>query len=306
VEELADASRRRILSCLLDGPKSVSEIVQMTGLKQPNVSNHLGRLRERHIVNATKVGRVVSYSLAGFTVQEIVQQAVMPLQIVRGEADWNTAIVEFAESAIRGNRARCSELLQSVFTDDVSLEKLYIEFLTPVMYRIGEWYQAGRIGVSEEHLASEIMMRTLARSALMRAPVKHLGRTAVLGCSPDNYHVIGLRMVADCLRVRGWETMMLGQNVPVSAFDAAVQAHLPDLVLVSCAGTNLEGAFDLLRHLKKMQLGLPRMQIVAGGQHVEEHPDRFDKLGVDFLAKDLSTFLHEIAQQIESGSPATA
>ncbi len=55
------------LSCLLavrDGPRTVGEIVTVTGLSQPNASKHLACLRECGLVHAERDGRFVRYSLS--------------------------------------------------------------------------------------------------------------------------------------------------------------------------------------------------------------------------------------------------
>jgi ArsR family transcriptional regulator, cadmium/lead-responsive transcriptional repressor len=60
----SDPSRLSILDALLGGPLTVSEIVERTGLSQPNVSNHLGCLRDCGLVNAEQKGRFVHYRLS--------------------------------------------------------------------------------------------------------------------------------------------------------------------------------------------------------------------------------------------------
>ena len=62
MESIADPSRRAILAELLHGPKKVGDIVVATGLRQPNVSNHLSKMRARGVVKSSKVGREVFYS----------------------------------------------------------------------------------------------------------------------------------------------------------------------------------------------------------------------------------------------------
>ncbi len=54
---------RIILNALADGERSVNEIVRLTGLSQPNVSNHLSRLRQRNWVRARRHGQQVRYAL---------------------------------------------------------------------------------------------------------------------------------------------------------------------------------------------------------------------------------------------------
>ena len=67
----SDPSRLSILEALRDGPLTVSEIVQATGLTQPNVSNHLGCLRDCGLVIAEQQGRFVHYELSDKRVEQL-------------------------------------------------------------------------------------------------------------------------------------------------------------------------------------------------------------------------------------------
>jgi DNA-binding transcriptional ArsR family regulator len=59
-----DISRLKILELLRDGPLTVGEIVKGSELSQPNVSNHLGCLRDCGLVIAERQGRYVTYQLS--------------------------------------------------------------------------------------------------------------------------------------------------------------------------------------------------------------------------------------------------
>jgi ArsR family transcriptional regulator len=61
---VADISRLRILHCLRDGPKNVSEIAELLKTAMVNVSHHLGVLRHAGILLDEKQGRWVVYQLA--------------------------------------------------------------------------------------------------------------------------------------------------------------------------------------------------------------------------------------------------
>jgi DNA-binding transcriptional ArsR family regulator len=61
---LADATRRRILLTLLDGPAYPAEIAGSLGLGKANTSNHLSCLRGCGLVVAEPEGRRVRYELA--------------------------------------------------------------------------------------------------------------------------------------------------------------------------------------------------------------------------------------------------
>ncbi|WP_216328941.1 ArsR/SmtB family transcription factor [Deinococcus aestuarii] len=60
----SDRSRLSLLEALREEPRSVSELVALTGLTQPNVSNHLACLRDCGLVQAERVGRFQRYRLS--------------------------------------------------------------------------------------------------------------------------------------------------------------------------------------------------------------------------------------------------
>lgn len=61
---LADPSRLSILEALRERPRSVSEIVEVSGLTQSNASNHLACLLDCGLVEREPRGRFAIYALA--------------------------------------------------------------------------------------------------------------------------------------------------------------------------------------------------------------------------------------------------
>ncbi len=70
-----DPSRLKIVESLRERPRTVGEIVQATGLSQPNVSNHLACLRECGLVTAERRGRYVLYRLSDDRVADLLALA---------------------------------------------------------------------------------------------------------------------------------------------------------------------------------------------------------------------------------------
>src|SRR5690349_12759050 len=60
---LSDPSRLSILETLREGPRNVGEIVEATGLSQPNTSNHLACLLGCGLVSREQQGRRAIYVL---------------------------------------------------------------------------------------------------------------------------------------------------------------------------------------------------------------------------------------------------
>lgn len=71
----SDISRLSILDVLRNGKRTVSEIVEVTGLTQSNVSNHLGCLRDCGLVTAKQQGRFVYYELSDERVGQLLTLA---------------------------------------------------------------------------------------------------------------------------------------------------------------------------------------------------------------------------------------
>jgi len=69
---LANEQRLMILCMLLEGECSVGELAARLGLNQPNVSQHLAKLRALEIVEARREGAVARYRLTDETVRPIV------------------------------------------------------------------------------------------------------------------------------------------------------------------------------------------------------------------------------------------
>ena len=64
LKALAHESRLMMLCILAEGEKSVSELEQELGLRQPTVSQQLARLRADGLVSTRRDGKIIYYSVA--------------------------------------------------------------------------------------------------------------------------------------------------------------------------------------------------------------------------------------------------
>lgn len=61
---LAEPSRLKILRALMEGSATVTELIEATGLKQGNVSKHLGVLLSARFVTRQQSGNFARYSIS--------------------------------------------------------------------------------------------------------------------------------------------------------------------------------------------------------------------------------------------------
>ena len=73
---LADDTRQRILTMLLEGEMCVSDIVAEFDMSQPTISHHLGILKQFNLVTSRKEGKLVFYAINQDNVVECCGQLV--------------------------------------------------------------------------------------------------------------------------------------------------------------------------------------------------------------------------------------
>lgn len=117
----------------------------------------------------------------------------------------------------------------------VTIERGLREVVLPTLRVIGERWEAGRIGVGEEHFASNLLLARL--QALASGWRAGPGPAAVLACAPGELHSIGLTCLALGLRGRGWTVLNLGQDTPPAAIERSASRIGARLVVVSAASS---------------------------------------------------------------------
>jgi methanogenic corrinoid protein MtbC1 len=179
--------------------------------------------------------------------------------------------------------------------------QVYLDVLTPAMVEIGQLWETARIGVAQEHLATQITQTVLARLApsLEDAALAFAGdrrRRAIVAGTPGELHGIGARMVADFLEASGWEVLLLGPDAPVGEIVALAAERAPDVVALSTSlSFNLLAAGRVFARLR--ELGEPPL-LVAGGRAYEGHGDRALLAGADVFAADPEALLRELSLRL--------
>ena len=74
IKAICNENRVKLLMCLSKSPKTVTEMVSTCGLAQSAVSQHLVKLKNAGLVEDTKQGREVTYSIKKREVAEICNQ----------------------------------------------------------------------------------------------------------------------------------------------------------------------------------------------------------------------------------------
>jgi DNA-binding transcriptional ArsR family regulator len=73
LKSLANIDRLTILCSLIEGEKSVGELELKLSIRQPSLSQQLGRLRTDGLVNTRRDSKVIFYSIASSDAEEVIE-----------------------------------------------------------------------------------------------------------------------------------------------------------------------------------------------------------------------------------------
>lgn len=136
-------------------------------------------------------------------------------------------------------------------------------FVPNLMRAIGDGWMAGRITISEEHLASAVVHGLLMETVRSIATSPGSPRLLVATPAGDN-HAVGAALVAASATLEGWAVTYLGVNVPAADVVRAATSIDARAVAISAVFTAEPGR--LTEELHAMRSGLaPRMLLIVGG-----------------------------------------
>ncbi|HLG90644.1 MAG TPA: metalloregulator ArsR/SmtB family transcription factor [Candidatus Saccharimonadales bacterium] len=112
---LASRKRLEILQLLKNRQLSVNEMVEMLGMRQPNLSQHLSLLRQYKLLKANRVGQKAYYALADNKITKAVDMIYRFLQTQHGFSDDFPAKMLFpiVKDVVCGMRLSASEAFDS-------------------------------------------------------------------------------------------------------------------------------------------------------------------------------------------------
>ncbi len=170
----------------------------------------------------------------------------------------------YQEALLKGNRKKASEIAKKYGSTHEDIKFLYECIIKPSLYKVGEMWEYNIITVAAEHLAtsiSESVMNELYENIIAENRTE---RRVVLGCIENEYHQVGIKMIADVFEMHGWDTFFLGSNIPMNEFIKFTQDNEPHLIALSLSIyshiNNLEAMINKIRET------LPGITIIVGGQ----------------------------------------
>ncbi|MFI6642452.1 B12-binding domain-containing protein [Streptomyces sp. NPDC050504] len=187
------------------------------------------------------------------------------------------------EATVAGDESTATETVLRALDEGLDPEAALLDVIAAVQGRIGEEWAANRITVAQEHAATAINDRVVTavgkRTAVDadRAP----GRITV-ACVDGEWHALPARLLAEVLRIRGWQVDYLGAQVPAPHLISHLHNTAADAVALSGSiATRLPTAHAAITACQA--IGVP---VLVGGAAFGPRGEYARLLGADAWAPD--------------------
>jgi len=196
----------------------------------------------------------------------------------------------YLKSILHGERQAAVGLAIETVRKGHSVPDVYADILQESMYDVGRLWEANRITVAQEHMATAITQYVIAHLYPLIKPAQtQRGRMVITGVEGEQ-HQVGPNMVADVLESAGWDVRFLGTNTPASGVLQAVEEHRADVL-----GVSATMLFNLpaVRRLVAEALALPgrNLRVILGGSAFRATPGLYKEIGAAGVALDVRSAL---------------
>ena len=193
----------------------------------------------------------------------------------------------FLQAALDGRRKDAVTIALDAVDRGHSVLDVYLEVLQETLYEVGRRWEADRITVADEHLATGITAAVAERLRERLPRTKGVQGKMVLAGVEGELHQVGVQMVADVLEADGWDVRSLGPGTPAVDILKAVAEHRPGVLGISCTLlSSIPKVLALLRAVRG-RWGEAPPRVLLGGGAFTYAPGLCAELGASGPASDL-------------------
>lgn len=167
----------------------------------------------------------------------------------------DSLVQTLADTLASGDQERARSLIEPVTQRDGYL-RMAVGLLQPALYRIGERWQARKVSVSQEQLATALAQKLLIQQFTAWSVAPARGPRALFACVPGNHHAF---------EIDGWSVAFLGADVAIEQLIERIEQTRPALVGLSVSkGSQLPELQACVERIRaQWPAATPRL--IAGG-----------------------------------------
>ncbi|MEU4310899.1 MULTISPECIES: cobalamin B12-binding domain-containing protein [Streptomyces] len=193
-------------------------------------------------------------------------------------------------SAVRAaDESAALDIVADALEAQLEAETVLLEVIGAVQHKVGIEWAANRMSVADEHAATAINDRVIAALPAVRRDTVR-GRVTV-ACVDKEWHALPARLLAETLRLRGWQVAYLGAQVPTAHLISHIHRTGADAVCLSAAlSTRLPLAHAAITAVQA--IGIP---VIVGGLAFGADGRYARQLGADAWAPEARAAAHRLA-----------
>ncbi|MFG2307252.1 B12-binding domain-containing protein [Streptomyces sp. NPDC048566] len=204
-----------------------------------------------------------------------------------------------------GDEPLATTVVLDTMTASGDPESVLLDLIAPVQARVGLEWAANRLTVAQEHTATAIHERAIAVLAHHTRPGPDTvprGSRVTVACVDGEWHALPARLLAETLRLRGWQVDFLGAHVPTPHLIGHLHRTGPDAVALSSSiPTHLPAAHTAITACQAA--GVP---VIAGGAAFGPDGRHARALGADAWAGDARQAAAALAKGLDRPDPMAA
>ncbi|NIP18508.1 MAG: MerR family transcriptional regulator [Xanthomonadales bacterium] len=247
------------------------------------------------------INRIVGLLDRGMRIGQV--SAQLEAEQARAESEtegdaWSRYLNRMVASVIRFDE----QGLEETYGEALSLhpvESVTAKLLAPLLRELGRRWEKDEGGIAEEHFFGFYLRNKLGARFHHRTKARG-GRKLLLACLPGDRHETGLLLFALAANEAGFETVMLGADMPLDELAAA--ARKTESAAIVLSGLVPPERATLKSELPALVIESEVPVFVGGPVSVTEH-DAIHRAGAEALGTDLDTgmaHLNEILAQSAS------
>jgi MerR family transcriptional regulator, light-induced transcriptional regulator len=225
-------------------------------------------VRQGHLAahRAGTAWRVTEETLATFTTRRRPHANASADDSHRGAArvDWRARL---ETHLLAGDEPAAWDTVERALAAGHDPSFCYLEMVAGALANIGARWFEGELDAADEPLATAVATRVVAR---LGARFRRSGRSrgsVVFGAPTGERHSLPIAIVADLVRIHGFDVLELGADVPPAAFVAAT-TRAPRLVAVGIGVTSVERWDAVRATINALRQHNHDVPILIGGQAV--------------------------------------
>ncbi|MBT8240831.1 MAG: cobalamin-dependent protein [Acidimicrobiia bacterium] len=261
-----------------DDVLTLAEVAERRGLHYMTVYRHVrtGRLR------ATKVDGEWQVRAADLDADPARASRGKP-----GAADLARRLPAFHDRLLAADEPGVWGIVENCLSGGAEPVELHHEVIIPALQQIGERWSDGELRIADEHTATAIAYRVVARlGPMMRAKGRSRG-TIVIGAVAGDTHALAVSILADILRSARFNVIDLGGNTPIASFlDAIQNSDQCRAVGISASVPADDVVRETVREIRSVH---PELPVIVGGESIrdETHAKMLGSAGFAAESRDI-------------------